>query len=157
MKKTDYTVAMLLALSAVVIVAVAWLFVGTDTHEPAHVKLKNRLNGAHYSTDETTETSVHLMLTNNTADARPFPLEKGKCGWQVEVVQRLLNRYCHAHLVEDGWWGPATERAIHTYYTNQHRYDLPVWNKFFAYVGVSYQVNAVQFQQLLEQLGDGLM
>lgn len=157
MKKNDYTIAMLLALTAVVVVVVAWLFVGGDGREPAHVRLKNRLHKARYSGDEATEAAVRLMLTNNRADARPFPLMQGKCGWQVEVVQRLLNRYCRAHLVEDGWWGPATERAIHAYYTNQYRYSVPVWNKFFQYSGVSYQVGQFQFEDMLKQLGDGLM
>lgn len=159
MKKSDITfILALLALTAVVILVVNMLLVDSGrTDEPAHIRLKNRLHRARYNDSDATELAVRLYRTNNRADAAPLPLMQGSCGWQVELVQRLMNRFAHSHLVEDGYWGPMTERAIHRYYTNQSRYGVPVWNRFFSYVGISYRVSAQQFADMTNTLQTDLM
>ncbi len=157
MKKTDYTIVIAAVLLAVLIALINRVLVGGPGDEPAHVRLKNRLHRARYSDDEATMVAVRLYRTNNRATAAPLPLTQGSCGWQVELVQRLLNRLCHCHLVEDGYWGTATERAIHRYYTNRGRYGVPVWNRFFSYVGISYRMDATQFADMINTLQTDLI
>lgn len=158
MNKTDTRQTLAIAaLTGALLVVLLLMATGNDgTGEPLAVRLKNRLHRAHYSGDESTELALRIYRTKNRADAAPLPLKKGSCGWQVELLQRFLNRYCHAFLVEDGIWGSKTEAAIHRYYTNQERYDTPIWNKYFVYVGISYQVDEFRFAELLQTFSASL-
>ena len=122
---------------------------------PLSIRLKNRVAGVIDATDEMSELTRRLFRLQNPASA-VLPLMEGSVGWQVELVQRFLNRMCHTHLVEDGWWGRKTENAIHRYYTNAGGYVTPLWNKYFQFVGINYRVNAQQFESMMTQCGEML-
>lgn len=157
MKKKDNIFILLVVLTAVVVLLVAYLYLDSrDSGEPAHIRLKNLLHGARYSDSVASREARDTYRTLNRADASPLPLMQGSCGFQVELVQRLLNRHCRTRLVEDGYWGPVMERAIGRYYTNASGYRPPLYNRFFSYAGTSYRVTEQQLLDLVASLGPSL-
>ncbi len=92
---------------------------------------------------------VEHYIPHNTDNAEPFPLQKGSCGCQVELMQRFLNRICYQRLTEDGYWGPQTDKAVQAYCTNATGYITPVWNKYWAMHGIGYTMSGQQFADML--------
>lgn len=81
--------------------------------EPIGIRLKNwwlnAYDGDHITSDVVTANDIfHTRQRACTS----LPAHKGSVGYQVELMQRYLNRCCSQHIVEDGVWGRCTEKAL---------------------------------------------
>ena len=155
-KLNTINATMLVTIAAISIVIIYLLQGSEDNEAPLHVRLKNALHNANTRPTEESKLAVRSYALNNPAVAM-MPMKKGSCGYQVEMMQRFMNRFCGQHVVEDGYWGAQTERALWSYYTNENGYLPPVHNRFWAYQNNSFVMSAESLREMIETANQNLL
>ena len=117
MKKVKHDIFIpvaVLACTAIIVFLVILIILALlpDRDVPIAIKLKNWIHNEPLQMQTSDAELAHEIYGTTQPGATSFPAKKGSTGYEVQLMQRFLNTHCSAKIIEDGYWGRSTEKAI---------------------------------------------